>query len=97
MKVKVIQDNENKFKMISEFLGAKKFLIGDEVTIADFPMHDAVAWYIDVAKEMMDKYTNLQEYLKRFEELPRIKSFMATDLAFDAVLGPQAQWRPKIE
>jgi len=67
-----------KIKQFSDFLKEKKFIVSDEVTSADFNLYD----FLDVMKKLdptcLEKYSNLQEYLHRIEELPSIKAYMAS-------------------
>jgi len=67
-----------KIKQFSDFLKKKKFIVSDEATSADFNLYD----FLDIMKRFdppcLDKYSNLQEYLHRIEELPSIKAYMAS-------------------
>ena len=50
--------------------------MGNAVTIADFEMYDALKWHDELDDKLIAKYGNLKEYLARFENLPKIKSFI---------------------
>jgi len=67
-----------KLKQFSDFLKEKKFIVSDEITSADFNLYD----FLDVLKKLdptcLDKYSNLQEYLHRIEDIPSIKAYMAS-------------------
>jgi len=67
-----------KLKQFSDFLKDKKFLVGAEIVSADFNFYD----YLDALKYLdphcLDKYPNLQEYIKRVENLPQIKAYMSS-------------------
>jgi len=67
-----------KLKQFSDFLKDKQFLVGAEIVSADFNLYD----FLDVLKHLepncLDKYSNLQEYIKRIENLPKIKAYMSS-------------------
>ena len=50
--------------------------MGNAVTIADFELHDALVWHNELDDKLIAKYGNLMEYLSRFQNLPKIKSFL---------------------
>ena len=50
--------------------------MGNAVTIADFEMYDALKWHDELDDKLVAKYGNLKEYLDRFENLPKVKSFI---------------------
>jgi len=76
-RAEVIQGQDVKFKQLSHFLGSKKFLMGNAVTIADFAMYDALKWHDELDSKLIGKYANLMEYIARFEKLPKVKSFLS--------------------
>ena len=51
--------------------------MGNAVTIADFEMYDALKWHDELDDKLVAKYGNLKDYLARFENLPKVKSFAA--------------------
>ena len=51
-------------------------MMGNAVTIADFEMYDALKWHDELDDKLVARYGNLKEYLARFENLPKIKSFI---------------------
>jgi len=75
-KAEVITAQDAKFKQLSEFLGGKSFLAGNDVTIADFAMYDALKWFHELDSSLISKHSNLCEYLERFENVPKVKSFL---------------------
>ena len=75
-KAEVITAQDAKFKQLSEFLGGKSFLAGNDVTIADFAMYDALKWFQELDSSLISKHSNLCEYLERFENVPKVKSFL---------------------
>lgn len=55
--------------------GGKKWMVGDEITIADFTTYEVLrilkAWKSDMFKEL----ENLNKYMENFERLPTIKAY----------------------
>ena len=76
-KAEVVQSQDVKFKQLSHFLGSRKFLMGNAVTIVDFDIYDALKWHDELNSNLINKYTNLMEYNARFEKLPKVKSFLS--------------------
>ena len=95
LKAKHIESMEPKFKQLSVFLEGKEFLNGKEVTIADFPMHDAIAWHLKLDEDLVKKFPNVMEYFARFQALPKIKGFLGSDKAFEMLFAPTATWNGK--
>ena len=83
---------ELKFKQLSEFLGNKKFLMGNEISIADFVMHEAITWNVELDQGLVADYKNITDYVSRFENLPKMKSFFSGDKHFKPFFAPFAFW-----
>ena len=81
---------EPKFKQVSEFLGSKKFLMGDNLTIADFTMRDAIQWHLSLDKNLIS--SNLQAYVNRLDSEPKLKSFLNSSKAYKTFFNPIAIW-----
>ena len=92
LKEATTKDGEPKFKQLSEFLGTKKFFMGESITIADFPIYDALKWHLAMDKDFLAKFSNLSDFIKRFESNPKIKAFLSSDKAFTGFFSPVAHW-----
>merc|ERR1712051_866261 len=92
MRKDTIEKNVPVFKQVSEFLQSKKFLMGDSITIADFPIYDALKWHLAMEKDFLAKFANLSDFIKRFESNPKIKAFLSSDKAFTGFFSPVAHW-----
>ena len=92
LKEAATKDCELKIKQLSEFLGTKKFFMGESITIADFPIYDALKWHLAMEKNFLDKFANLSDFIKRFESNPKIKAFLSSDKAFTGFFSPVAHW-----
>merc|ERR1711935_236450 len=81
------------FKKVSEFLGSKKYLMGDSVTVADFPMYHAMKYYSAMNEDILSEFGNLLDFIKRFEDHPNVKAFLDSELAFEGkFFSPAAHW-----
>jgi len=63
----------------SKYLGDKKFFVGDNVTYVDFFLYELFLNFSYVASDLMNKYTNIQNYQERIEALPAIAKYMKTE------------------
>jgi glutathione S-transferase len=84
IKIDYIKDVDPKVKQVSDFLGDKKFMMGDNVTIADFPFMDVINWNIKVEPGVINKYPNIVAYKDRFDNLPQMKSYFTGARYFTA-------------
>jgi len=60
---------------LSKYLGNKKWLIGDEITTADFLFFENVDMHMALTPDLMKKYPTLVAYHKRFLALPQIDKY----------------------
>ena len=69
-------------KMISYvfcFLGNRPFFAANTVTVSDFHMYEMLYSHQKLSPELIGKYPNLVEFIKRMENLPRIADFLKSD------------------
>ena len=74
---------------IVAYLGDKKFLIGDEVCVADFVFFEHVNYMIHLnstsagktPEKVWAKYPTLEGYHERMSNLPGLKEFIAREAA----------------
>lgn len=79
--------------VISNFLGQKTFMLGDKITYVDFRAYELLDYFRQFSPETFQKFGNLIEYEKRFEELPAIKKYMSSPDYLDWPLyGPISKW-----
>ncbi|KAL7057353.1 hypothetical protein AAHC03_019097 [Spirometra sp. Aus1] len=69
---KVVED-------ISTFLGSKTWIMGDNITYADFILYEGLCVARFFEPSCFNRHANLKQYVERFEALPRIKEYMASD------------------
>ncbi|KAH7956274.1 hypothetical protein HPB52_007780 [Rhipicephalus sanguineus] len=74
-------------------LSDNKWALGDRLTYVDFMLYEGFDWHREFKPDAMEPYPNIAEYLKRFEELPNIKEFFASDKYNRwPILGPMRPW-----
>ena len=95
MKAAHIESMVPKLKQLSEYLEGKKFLTGDSISIADFCMHDAIDWHLKLDAGLIEKNSNVKEYLARLKSEPKIKAFLKNDKTFELLFSPEATWNGK--
>ena len=92
LKGKHMEDIKPKFKQVSQFLDSKSFMMGDNLTIADFVMYDAIKWHMALDKDFIGAFGNLGGYIDRLESESKIKAFLASDMAYKAFFLDMATW-----
>ena len=85
MKGDYIRGLKDKLRPFSKFLGDRKFFASDDVTLVDFRSYELMKVLTIFSSESFQDFPNLVEYVKRFEELPKIKAYMHSD-RFDLIL-----------
>ena len=60
------------------------------MTIADFPMYDAIKWHRTLDKDLIGAFSNLAAFIDRFESEPKIKTFLAGEKAYKSYFFPIA-------
>lgn len=65
---------------LSEFLGEKKYMVGDNLVFSDFSVFEMIDNMNFMSKgEIFTKYPNLKEYSARIKELPKFDKYWADD------------------
>merc|ERR1719259_253989 len=67
-----------KFKAFEDFLGANPWFAGANITFVDFHMYELLWQHSKFVPEIIAKYPKLGAYVKRFEDLPKIKAYLAS-------------------
>uniref|UniRef100_A0A6I8MYR8 Glutathione S-transferase n=1 Tax=Ornithorhynchus anatinus TaxID=9258 RepID=A0A6I8MYR8_ORNAN len=66
-------------KLFSQFLGKRKWFAGDKLTFADFLLYDVLDQNRMFEPKCLDEFSNLSEFLARFEALEKIAAYMRSD------------------
>jgi len=92
-----------KLSRFSKFLGDNKWVAGDRLTYADFFVYDMLDWHrLLFNPKYVEEDKILSAYLKRFEELSGMSSFLNSS-SFSrmpiysqyATIGNSKDWKPK--
>ncbi|XP_015916706.2 glutathione S-transferase class-mu 26 kDa isozyme 47 [Parasteatoda tepidariorum] len=80
-------------KLISNFLGNRKFLAGDNVTYVDFMAYDVFEFNVFLSKTILDGFPILKAYQERIRNLPELKSYFSS-ITYKKwpIVGPRAVW-----
>ncbi|CAG0922662.1 unnamed protein product [Notodromas monacha] len=65
--------------LFSKFLGEREWITGEKVNFVDFFLYDVLDWNLYLVPDCLKDYANLDALVKRVEELPSIKAWMASD------------------
>uniref|UniRef100_A0A023GJ06 glutathione transferase n=1 Tax=Amblyomma triste TaxID=251400 RepID=A0A023GJ06_AMBTT len=91
-------------KELDDFLGPwdrllanRKWVMGDRMTYVDFLLYEGLDWHREFKPEAVQRWPNIVRYLERFEELPNIKEYFASDKYKKwPILGPHRPWGNKM-
>ena len=76
LKEAYIKGMTSKLERFSKFLASKSWFAGDSLTFVDFVMYELIDQHKDLAPNCLKKYENLESFMSRFEELPKIAEYM---------------------
>ncbi|XP_066479790.1 glutathione S-transferase Mu 1-like [Tiliqua scincoides] len=65
-----------KLKLFSDFLGNRKWFAGKKITYVDFLAYDVLDVHRMFEPKCLDHFTNLKDFLERFEALEKISAYM---------------------
>ncbi|XP_070574572.1 glutathione S-transferase Mu 1-like [Ptychodera flava] len=66
-------------KDFSDFLGQNPWFAGQNITFVDFVMYELMDQLREVDSKILDSHKNLQDFMARVEELPRIAAYKKSD------------------
>uniref|UniRef100_A0A023GJ21 Glutathione S-transferase n=1 Tax=Amblyomma triste TaxID=251400 RepID=A0A023GJ21_AMBTT len=82
----------------SKLLASRKWALGDRLTYVDFLLYEGLDWHREFKPEAMERYPQLVDYMDRFEALPNLKEYFASDKYQKwPILGPLRPWGFKKE
>jgi len=65
-------------ELLVNFLGSKKWVLGDNLTYVDFFMYEVLKQLVKYKAGFLSAQPGLEGYLKRFEELPQLKDYIVS-------------------
>ena len=71
-----LTDLDIKLGQYSAFLGKKSWFAGESLTFVDFVMYELIDQHKFLAPACLKNYPNLEEFMTRFEKLPKIAAYM---------------------
>ncbi|KAL1480342.1 hypothetical protein MTO96_051104 [Rhipicephalus appendiculatus] len=74
-------------------VATKEWAIGDRVTYVDFLLYEGLDWNHELNAGAFEGFPVLTSYAKRFEELPNIEEYFASEKYNKyPILGPMIKW-----
>ncbi len=78
--------------LLSKFLGKNEWLKAN-ISYVDFFAYEILDWFRVFSPNCLDKWQNLREYMKRFEKLPAIASYMSSnEFKSWPITSPTSNW-----
>jgi len=78
--------------LLSKFLGKNEWL-NVNLSYVDFFAYEILDWFRVFSPNCLDKWQNLREYMKRFEKLPAIASYMSSnEFKSWPIISPASNW-----
>merc|ERR1712059_160502 len=65
-----------------KFIGNRAFFAGDKLTFVDFIMYELLDQHRIFDSTLLEEFGKINSFMKRFEEDPKIASFMASSKCF---------------
>ncbi len=60
-------------------MGERKYVIGDQISYADFAFYEDIDVLLTFDEKMFDGFDNLKNYAARFREIPEIKAYLTSN------------------
>ncbi|KAL3974361.1 POU domain transcription factor, class 2 [Sarotherodon galilaeus] len=80
-------------KQFSDFLGGRKWFVGDKITFVDFIMYELLDEHRALEPKCLENFKNLNDLMKRFEALERIAAYMKSPRFMKGPINNRmAQW-----
>ncbi|KAG8198423.1 hypothetical protein JTE90_021664 [Oedothorax gibbosus] len=75
MKVDYVAKVPVQLKLVSDFLGDRKFLAGDYITYVDFMAYDVFEYFRYLIPTVLDDFPTLKAYQSRIRQLPQLQAY----------------------
>uniref|UniRef100_A0A023FI74 Glutathione S-transferase n=1 Tax=Amblyomma cajennense TaxID=34607 RepID=A0A023FI74_AMBCJ len=84
---------EDQLRIWDDHLQGNVWAFGDRLTYVDFLLYEALDWNYEFKADAFQPFPVLLAYMKRFEELPNLKEYFASDeYSKWPIMGPQVKW-----
>lgn len=84
---------EGTLRLWDEHLQGKLWAFGDRLTYVDFMLYEGLDWNYEFKPEAFEPFPVLIAYMRRFEELPNLKEYFASDeYSKWPLMGPLVKW-----
>ena len=70
---------KQKLHEFNRFLGPNPWFAGDNITFVDFSIYEWLEQARILAPNVVGEFKSIQEFLERFEQLPKIKEYMESE------------------
>ncbi|XP_039261909.2 glutathione S-transferase class-mu 26 kDa isozyme 47-like [Styela clava] len=78
-KIDELRKNQSgKVDLMEKYLKDRKFLIGNDLSFLDFALFETFDHHRLFFTDIFDQSPNIQNYMKRFESLPRIANYLSS-------------------
>ncbi|XP_060629233.1 glutathione S-transferase Mu 1-like [Anolis sagrei] len=79
LKPEFLEELPGKLKQFSQFLGNRKWFVGNKITYVDFLAYDVLDVHRTFEPKCLDQFQNLKDFMDRFEALEKISAYMKSD------------------
>jgi len=84
---------DNGLSLIEKFLGNEPWMAGQTMTHVDFKAYEFLDWFRLFDKEQFSKFSAVNAYMDRFENLPTIKRYReSAEYKSWPLFGPIVKW-----
>ncbi|XP_075772129.1 glutathione S-transferase 2-like isoform X1 [Pelodiscus sinensis] len=98
LKPEYLEQLPGKLKLLSRFLGDRKWFAGEKLTYVDFLAYDVLDQHRMFEPKCLDQLKNLEDFLNRFEALEKIAAYMHSGRYMKTpIFWRTAQWCNKKE
>ncbi|XP_077511326.1 glutathione S-transferase Mu 4-like [Amblyomma americanum] len=74
-------------------LAGRRWALGDRLTYVDFLLYEGLDWHREFKTEAMELFPAIGDYLERFEVLPNVREYFASDKYKRwPIMGPLRAW-----
>ena len=76
LKPEYLRTLPNQLELMSKFIGDLPFVGGTNLSYVDFCLYELLVKYKVLTSEILEPFENLQNFIKRFESMPKIAAYI---------------------